>query len=183
MSDHVFVCYAREDEDFAFKLAANLKNQGVPIWLDQWDILTSEDWDQTIDKALYGCKYFLIILSSTSVDSKEVRSELRTALDENKTIVPILYQSCQIPRQLKLIQYTDFVSRRHDDEEALGQVLRALRKAISAPTNHLFRRESGPEKSSDWYNEGWELNKKGKYDEAIIALDKAIKLHPQYADA
>ena len=35
------------------KLSANLKRRGVPVWLDQWDIPPSADWDLTIDNALY----------------------------------------------------------------------------------------------------------------------------------
>ena len=126
MGDHVFLCYARKDEDFVLKLAANLKQRGAPIWLDQWDIPPSADWDLTIDDALYDCARFLIVLSPAAVGSREVRGELRTALDENKPIVPVLYQKCRIPRQLKLIQHVDFTSSGPDDETFLGQVLRAL---------------------------------------------------------
>jgi formylglycine-generating enzyme required for sulfatase activity len=126
MGDHVFICYARKDEDFVLKLAANLKQRGVPVWLDQWDIPPSADWDLTIDDALYDCARFLIVLSPAARASREVRGELRTALDENKPIVPVLYQACRVPRQLRLIQHVDFTSSGPDDEALLGQVLRAL---------------------------------------------------------
>ena len=126
MADHVFLCYARKDEDFVLKLAANLKQRGAPVWLDQWDIPPSADWDLVIDEALYNCAQFLIVLSPASVASPEARGELRTVLDENKPIVPVLYQKCRVPRQLKLIQHIDFTSSGPDDVILLGQVLRAL---------------------------------------------------------
>jgi hypothetical protein len=47
MGDHLFICYARQDQEFVLKLAANLKELGVPVWLDQWDIPASTDWDQS----------------------------------------------------------------------------------------------------------------------------------------
>jgi hypothetical protein len=31
MGDHVFICYARKDQVFVLKLAANLKERGDPI--------------------------------------------------------------------------------------------------------------------------------------------------------
>jgi len=130
MGDHVFLCYARKDEDFVLKLAANLKERGVPVWLDQWDIPPSADWDLTIDDALYDCARFLIVLSPAARASREVRGELRTALDENKPIVPVLYQKCRIPRQLRLIQHVDFTSSGPDDETLLRQVLRAVGVSI-----------------------------------------------------
>ncbi len=132
MANHVFICYARKDGDFVLKLAANLKERGVRVWLDQWDIPASADWDLTIDDALYDCAQFLIILSPAARASREVRGELRTALDEDKPIVPVLYQVCRIPRQLRLIQHVDFTACGPDDGTALGQVLRAL--GVSEPS-------------------------------------------------
>lgn len=125
-AQHTFICYAREDEKFALKLATDLKAGGTDVWLDQWDIPSGADWDYEIDKALYNCRHFLIILSPTAVESSEVRSELRIALDESKHIVPILYLPCRIPRRLTLIQYIDFTSGVIDAETNLKPLLRAL---------------------------------------------------------
>ena len=49
----VFVCYAREDQEFAHRLAKTVKERGVRVWLDQWDIPASADWDHSIDEALF----------------------------------------------------------------------------------------------------------------------------------
>jgi formylglycine-generating enzyme required for sulfatase activity len=145
MGDHVFICYARQDQDFVLKLAANLKERGARVWLDQWDIPPGDDWDLTIDNALYDCAQFLIVLSPTAIASREVRGELRTALDENKPIVPVLYQTCRIPRQLRLIQHVDFTACGPDDGAALGQVLDALGVSEpSRPTPKVRRREKAP---------------------------------------
>lgn len=125
MRDYVFVCYAREDETFVLTLAANLKDRGLDVWLDQWNIPAGTDWDMAIDDALYDCTTFLIVLSPAAVRSREVRGELRTALDENKTIIPVLYKQCRIPRQLRLMQYVDFRTRGADNQAALTQIVQA----------------------------------------------------------
>ena len=126
MSDHVFICYAREDEAFVLQLGRNLKARGVPVWLDQLDISPGSDWDRSIDEAIYDCAKFIIVLSSQSVESTEVRGELRTALDEKKPIIPVIRSTCRVPRQLRTIQHVDFTSRGPDDEAALRQLLRTL---------------------------------------------------------
>jgi tetratricopeptide (TPR) repeat protein len=195
MGDNVFICYSREDDEFVLNLATNLKSRGIPVWLDQWDIPNGSDWDLTIDNALYDCAHFLIILSPTSVESKEVRSELRTALDENKHIVPVLRRSCRIPRQLRLIQYIDFTLHSPDDMDALSEIsialgkveshisrqaeITVLREKLSVPSNN----ESNPEEAINWNNNGVDLSNLRKYDEAIKACDKAIKLDPKLAMA
>jgi hypothetical protein len=133
MGDYVFVCYARNDEEFALKLAANLKSLGVPIWLDQWDIPAGDNWDQKIEEGLRKCTHLLLILSPASVKSVEVVSEWSWALNENKVIVPILYQPCEIPFRLKPIRYIDLTSRSPDNQDALDKILGALRFGGFAP--------------------------------------------------
>jgi predicted MPP superfamily phosphohydrolase len=123
----IFFCYAREDQEFALKMAQNLKDRGVDIWIDQWNIRPGADWDREIDKAIDDCGKFLIILSPNSSESYEVRCELRTALDGKKKIFPILFKKCQIPRQLRVVQYSDFTRSDSDDDinlEALISILK-----------------------------------------------------------
>jgi len=146
MKDQVFICYSRSDEDFVLKLAANLKQRGVPVWLDQWDIPSGGDWDQAIEKALKECTGLLLVLSPSSVESKEVRSEWRSALDENKVVVPILYQQCEIPYRLKTIQYIDLTSRSSDDEKSLEEILNALEMAGSNLIKPWTQPEQPPER-------------------------------------
>lgn len=133
MADHVFVCYAREDEPFVLALVHQLKSRSVNIWLDKLNIRPSDDWDYAIDKALYGCAVFLLVLSPRATESREVRGELRTALDENKRILPILYRSCQIPRQLRTIQYIDFSASEADDEAKVQQLIEVLSDSPPPP--------------------------------------------------
>jgi hypothetical protein len=127
MSNRVFFCYAREDEAFVVPLAQQLKQRGVAVWLDQWDISAEADWDKSIDQALHDCARFLIVLSPSSVSSGEVRGELREALDLGKPILPVLYKPCEIPRQLRVIQFVDFSGPRNNHEEALEKLLSACR--------------------------------------------------------
>ena len=104
MADHVFVSYDHDDQDFVLPLADRLRETGVAVWIDQRDLVAGRDWDLAIEDALYGCAWFLIVLSPTSVRSPEVRGELRIALNEGKRILPVRYQACRIPRQLLLLQ-------------------------------------------------------------------------------
>jgi hypothetical protein len=127
MGDRVFFCYAREDQGFAIPLAQKLRDRGVGVWLDQWDIPAEADWDKSIDQALSDCDRLLIVLSPASVKSGEVRGELREALDLGKPLLPVLYRPCEIPRQLRVIQFVDFSGLEADHPDALNKLVHACR--------------------------------------------------------
>jgi hypothetical protein len=102
-----FFSYSREDSDFALRLAKDLKAAGANVWIDQLDIEPGQEWDSAIEAAVAGCSRMLLILSPASVTSRNVRNEISFALDEHKTIVPVLHKNCTIPLQLRRIQYVD----------------------------------------------------------------------------
>lgn len=110
MSDRIFICYAREDESFVLPLATILKDRGVRIWLDQWDIPSAANWTRSIDNAIRDCAKFIVVLSQHAVESTEVEGEWLMALDEQRPVIPVLRSPCQVPRQLRAIQRVDFSS-------------------------------------------------------------------------
>jgi TPR repeat protein len=118
-----FFSYSREDSAFALRLAADLKAGGANVWLDQIDIEPGLEWDSAIEEAVAKAPQMLLILSRTSVKSRNVRNEISYALEEKKTIIPVLYEDCVVPLQLHRIQHIDF---RNDYESGLKVLLKAL---------------------------------------------------------
>ena len=124
---HTFICYSRRDAEFVVDLAARLKTRGCRMWLDQWNLGPGDDWDQAIDAALATCAALLIVLSPDAVRSGEVRGELRSALNQKKHIVPVLYRACAVPRQLQNTQYLDASETGELTEALVDDLARALR--------------------------------------------------------
>src|SRR5574339_1096558 len=91
-----FISYSRVNEDFALKLAQELKLAGFSIWLDQLDIPAGAKWDNEVEKALAKCEIFMIIMTPTSVASENVKDEIGYAISHHKYVVPILLESCHI---------------------------------------------------------------------------------------
>ena len=88
-----FVSYARVDSAFALRLAADLKGAGVSVWLDQIDIKPGRQWDSEVERALGECREMILVLSPGSVASRNVMDELAYALEEEKTIIPLLWNN------------------------------------------------------------------------------------------
>jgi len=125
-----FISYSREDSEFALKLAEDLKAAGAAMWLDQLDIAPGQRWARAVEDALHACPRMLVILSPASANSTNVDDEVSFALEEKKTVIPVLYRDCKIPFRLRPFQFVDF---RSDYDVALKRLLRTL-PAESAPS-------------------------------------------------
>ena len=124
VTDPAFISYCRHDLDFAKKLANDLNTSGFPIWLDHARLLAGQAWDRAVEVALERCPKVLVLLSPAAVISDNVMNEVTFALDEGKTVIPVLYQDCRIPLRLRRLQYADFRSNYVD---GISQLVAAMR--------------------------------------------------------
>jgi hypothetical protein len=84
--------------------------------------------------AVTGCSALLVVLSPESVKSHNVLDEVGLALDQGKRVLPVLFETCDIPFRLRRIQYID-CSREY--ARGLASLERALRAAeLIPPANH-----------------------------------------------
>jgi len=118
-----FFSYSRDDSEFALRLAEDLKSAGANVWLDQLDIQPGQRWARAVQDALNNSPRVLVILSPSAVDSTHVEDEVNFALEEHKTVIPVFYQDCKVPFQLRPFQYVDF---RTDYARGLRVMLKTL---------------------------------------------------------
>ena len=103
-----FISYSREDSEFVLRMARDLKAASANVWLDQLDIHPGQRWARALQDAMTNSPRFIVILSPASLSSTNVEDEVAFALEEHKTIIPVLYRDCKVPFQLRPFQYADF---------------------------------------------------------------------------
>jgi hypothetical protein len=121
-----FVSYDRRDQEFVFWLAGELRKHHIEVWVDQWSINPGDDWDHAIESSIDRCGTFIVILTPRSSESREVHSEVQAALNRSKRIIPILRETCRIPRRLLTIQHLDFTGPDHQHQTAVKQLVKLL---------------------------------------------------------
>ncbi len=104
----IFICYSRQDTEFAEKLVGDLRSRGVDLFFDQQDIMPGDEWDTTVEHALDNTPWLLVILSPDSVASQNVMDEVGQALSSKKKVIPILYRPCKVPYRIARLQRVDF---------------------------------------------------------------------------
>lgn len=127
---HFFLSYARADQDFALRLATDLRSAGHEVWVDQLHILPSQRWDRMVEAALRDCVGLLLVLSPRSVASENVLDEIGIALDIGRPVIPVMVEKCAVPLRLARVQFIDATG---DYAAALARCKAVL--AAAAPTS------------------------------------------------
>lgn len=113
------------------KLAADIRDLGHEVWLDQWEIRVGDCIATKIEQGVAEADYVVLALSAHSVQSGWVEREWKTKYweevsDGRVRVLPVLLEKCDIPPLLKSKHYADF-------RENYGTALVKLMAAI-APT-------------------------------------------------
>ena len=131
----VFISYAREDVETARRFAAAFQSAGCSVWWDD-ELRSGEAFDESIERALREARAVVVLWSRTSVISRWVRAEA-TQADRNRTLVPVMIESCQRPIIFELTHTTDLSHWRGDTDDRAWQVLvgdvRRLIESQAAP--------------------------------------------------
>ncbi len=85
----VFVSYSRADSQLVAALVQGLVARGHDPWIDIEDI-TSGSWAASIVEAIKGSDVAVVVLTPTSVDSRNVLQEVRLAAKHSVPLIPVV---------------------------------------------------------------------------------------------
>jgi len=111
----IFLSYAHEDIGMAKRIYNDLKRYGLDVWIDCENLLPGQLWKITIEKTIKQSQYYLLLLSSRSVNKrgfiqKEVRiayEVLEQCSEDDIYIIPIRLDECEPPIKIGEINWID----------------------------------------------------------------------------
>jgi tetratricopeptide (TPR) repeat protein len=125
----IFVSHCHLDNDFGTRLAQDLRRVLADEDAVFYDVLGGlhggERWWEKIVEELTARDVFLLILSPDAMNSSWVRREIDVALNENKSVIPLLYRICSVRADLRILQIISFLAPK-TYEMAFQEVLGAL---------------------------------------------------------
>lgn len=121
----IFLSYDHEDQEWARGFAEALRDSGVSVWLDQWELKPGDKIREALEQALLGSDTVVFLLGAGAARSANVFFELGAAVALNKRIIPILAEDLdrsEIPMPLLQTRYVV----RSTPKETAREVLRAV---------------------------------------------------------
>lgn len=88
MAHDLFVSYSQPDKEAAFALVQRLEARGISVWIAPRDVSPAADWAAEIIDAISSARLMVLVFSSSSNDSGQVRREVERAVHKQLPILP-----------------------------------------------------------------------------------------------
>lgn len=126
----IFISHSHNDRGFVNILSRELIYRGFYLWVDKYELEPNQSLETCISTAIEECSHFIIVLSSSSIDSEWCLNELKIALEKEKqeqrvSVYLLLIDDCKLPELIKNRLSIDF---RNSFKEGLDKLLFYLGK-------------------------------------------------------
>ena len=108
MAHDIFISYAHQDRTIANAVCATLEAHGIRCWIAPRDILPGSDWGAAIIDAIQEAKALVLIFSSNSNDSDQIKREIERTVHQGIAVIPFRIEDV-LPN--KTLEY--FISTQH----------------------------------------------------------------------
>ena len=135
----IFLSYSRRDSGYADYIARHIESWGLNAWYDRADIRGGEQWRSSIVNAINSCGAFVLLVSSNSIVSANVRKELDLAEHKQKPVIPLAIENIELPGELQYqLAGVQIVSFWQDRQQGLED----LRRSLSGLQRHSGHHQS-----------------------------------------
>jgi len=89
MAHDVFISYASADKAIADAVCAAIEKEKIRCWVAPRDIQPGQEWPNAIVNAISSSKIMVLVFSSNSNNSPQVRKELSLAVNTEVIVIPL----------------------------------------------------------------------------------------------
>lgn len=128
----VFISYKREQRDDVERIASSLQKLGLSVWFDA-RLDGGSTFHTEINDEIRAAKAVLVCWTADAVKSQFVVSESQIGV-ENKTLVPVFLEYCQLPPPFNGIHTVDLTKWRGNETDPVWlSLIRVLSQKLSRP--------------------------------------------------
>lgn len=108
MAHDVFLSHSHVDKVFADAICHKLEADGIRCWVAPRDIRPAEDWAEAIINAMEAARVLVLVFSSASNASPQVRREVERAVNKGLHVLPFRIENVPLSKSLEY-----FISTQH----------------------------------------------------------------------
>ena len=137
----VFISHSTKDKAVVCPLAERLRNDGLKVWFDDWEIKPGDNIPAKIEEGLEHSRALILCMSSNAFDSDWAQLESQTfrfadPLNKQRRLIPLRLDEVPIKGSLAQFRYISWSSV--EDEQSYAELTEAC-KPTPVPTTDSER--------------------------------------------
>jgi cold shock CspA family protein len=140
----VFLCHSKQDKPSVELIAGYLTRKGIQPWLDKWNLIPGDPWQEGIEEALDSCASCAVFIGPSGIGPWQ-NEEMRVALDRRVQsrvpgfrVIPVLLPGAkndngQVPSFLARATWVEF-GRTLDDDTDLHRLISGIKGVAPGQT-------------------------------------------------
>jgi hypothetical protein len=134
----VFISYARADAEQVRRLAENLHNAGLHVFLDEWEIGPGDVVVHHLDAAILNSRNGVLCVTPTALSRPWVQEEyaalLTRAVEKKLRLIPVLFVDTELPAFLATRAWIDLRTADGPEyEKKIRELIAALKGERPGP--------------------------------------------------
>lgn len=139
----VFLSFSSKDRLRVEKLAERLKDEGIKVWYDDWEIQFGDDIFLKIERGLEDSQSQILVMSNNAFESDWVTLERNTTLfrdptNKDRRFIPLLLEDCDIRDTIRRFRYVDW---RNEDESEYKKLIKMMLPGSNSTTRSIRDRD------------------------------------------
>ncbi len=127
MKFDLFLSYAISDREIVRNIADRLRDTGLRVWVDFWQIQAGDLIGKAIDDGLDSSRVLVSCISTQALKSEWAQMEIhcfrfRDPTNKNRRFIPLLLDDCELPSSIRQFANIDW---RAKSETAFAQLVAA----------------------------------------------------------
>jgi len=130
----VFLSHNSQDKPAVEELAHRLDKEGILVWLDKWNLIPGDPWQEAIEEALQQCKTYAVFIGGKGIgpwENEEMRAAINRRVSSGRghfRVIPVLLPGAvreergRMPPFLVAATWVEFKDSL-DDKEAFHRLL------------------------------------------------------------
>ncbi|MBA3543040.1 MAG: TIR domain-containing protein [Chthoniobacterales bacterium] len=124
----VFLSHNAKDKTRVRRLGERLKQAGLRVWLDEWNVRSGDIIALKVDEGLEQSRVLVLCISSNALASRWVDLERSTAIHRDpangdRRFIPLLLDDCDLPDSLRRYKYVDY---RNESAAAFSELVSTI---------------------------------------------------------
>lgn len=149
---YIFLSYCHGDSDQLYPLFEQLVSDGYRVWYDDGNH-AGDDWMENIETHLEDCNAMVAFISENSSLSHNCKSEIVYGLMCKKKVLPVLIDTAQLPKGLRMqLSHLHFVKRSDfpNDKALIAKIAETAEIAdCKGPAGSLPMRDVGSQQKKE----------------------------------